>query len=120
MCPCDTWTMENVTHGKMNSRVRGSFLSLEGNQTIWWGRGEEKKREKERGKKWRLGQCMIRERGGRDLRFSSRSPAYRRSKLVGARGKVGLRDKGYEWVPKSEFFIEVQKKCRVFSYTGSS
>ena len=46
MCPCDTWTMEDVTHGKMNSRVRGSFLSLEENQTVLWGRGEERKREK--------------------------------------------------------------------------
>ena len=40
--------MENVTHGKINSRMRGSFLSLEGNQTIRWGSGKEKKREKER------------------------------------------------------------------------
>ena len=51
--------MEKVTHGKMNSRVRGSFLSLKGNQKIWWGRGKEKKRkEKEKRKenekkKWR-------------------------------------------------------------------
>ena len=43
--------MENVTHGKTNSRVRGSFLSLEGNQTIRWGRGEERKRKKERKKR---------------------------------------------------------------------
>ena len=50
---------------------------------------------------------MIRERGGRDLRFSSRSPANQRSKLVGVRGKVGLRDKGYAWVLKFEFFVEV-------------
>ena len=32
------------------------------------------------------------------------------SKLVGAGGKVGLRDKGYEWVSKSEFFVEFPKK----------
>ena len=32
MCPCDTWIIEKVTHGKMNSRVRGNFLSLEGNK----------------------------------------------------------------------------------------
>ena len=57
MCPCDTWTMEKVTHGKMNSRVSGSFLSLEGNQIIRWGRGEEKKREKERKKKMRKTVC---------------------------------------------------------------
>ena len=68
MCPCDTWTMENVTHGKMNSRVRGSFLSLEGNQTIWWGRGEEKKREKEREKKREIGAV-------RDTRERRKRPA---------------------------------------------
>ena len=55
MCPTDTWTTEKVTHGKMNSRVRGSSLSLEGHQTIRWGREKEKKRRKERkgGKKKR-------------------------------------------------------------------
>ena len=51
MCPCDTWTTENVTHGKMNNRVKGSFLSHKGNQTIQWGREKEKKRKK--GKKMR-------------------------------------------------------------------
>ena len=53
MCPCDTWTMENVTHGKMNSRVRGSFLSLEGNKKnkIRWVRGERKERRKNENKK---------------------------------------------------------------------
>ena len=91
----------------MNSSVRGSFISLEGNQTIRWVR---KRKEKGKGKKKRFWQCVIRERGGRDLWFSLRSSAYRRSKLVGARGKVGLHDKGYEWVPKSEFFIEDPKK----------
>ena len=34
-----------VTHGKMNSRVRGSFLSLEASQTIRW---EKKRKEKKR------------------------------------------------------------------------
>ena len=49
MCPCDTCTMEKVTHDKINSRVRGSFLSLEGNKkNSCGGRGEEKKGEKER------------------------------------------------------------------------
>ena len=38
--------MQKATHGKMNSRVRGIFLSLEGNQTIRWGMGKEKKRKK--------------------------------------------------------------------------
>ena len=51
MCPCDTWTMENVSHGKMNSRVRGSFLSLEGNQKNSVGKvrkkGNKKKKRKE-------------------------------------------------------------------------
>ena len=64
-----------------------------------WRRGERKrKRKKER-------------------HFPSRSPANRRSKLVEARDKVGLRDKGYTWVPKSEFFVEVPKG-RGFSYTS--
>ena len=67
-------------------------------------KGKRKKREKKGKKK-------------RDLRFSSRSPANRLSKLVGARGKVSLRDKGYAWAPKSEFFIEVPKG-KGFSYTS--
>ena len=50
MCPCDTWTTKKVTHGKMNSRVRGSFLSLEGNQTIRRGRKKEKKKEERKEK----------------------------------------------------------------------
>ena len=80
MCPCDTWTMEKVTHGKMNSRVRGSFLSLERNQTIG-GEGEkkrkgrkrkEKEERKEKGGKKKKeifffwgggGECVIWERG---------------------------------------------------------
>ena len=83
--------MEKVTHGKMNSRVRGSFHSLERNQTIRWVRGEGKEREKKKEKKEkRFGQCVIRERGERDLQFSSRSSANRRLKLVGVRGKLGL------------------------------
>ena len=44
ICPCDTWTMEKVTHGKMNSRVRGSFLSLEGKKKV--GKVKKKKRDK--------------------------------------------------------------------------
>ena len=43
--------------------------------------------------------------------------ANRWSKLVEARGKVGLRNKGYAWVPKSEFLVEVLKGGG-FSYTG--
>ena len=45
--------MENVTHGKMNSRVRGNFLSLEGNQNLV-GKGKRKEKEerkRKRGKK---------------------------------------------------------------------
>ena len=50
MCPCDTWTMEKVTHGRMNSRVRGSFLSLEGNKKnpVGMVRGKEKGKEKKK------------------------------------------------------------------------
>ena len=45
--------MEKVTHGKMNSRVRRSFLSLEAKQKIRWDkkRKEKKGRRKEKGKK---------------------------------------------------------------------
>ena len=49
--------------------------------------------------------------------FNSRSLSNRRSKLVRVRGKVSTRDKGYAWVPKSEFFVKVSKG-RGFSYTG--
>ena len=61
MCPCDTWTMEKVTHGKMNSRVRGSFFSLEGNKKNkkFGGEGEKKKKTKgksKEGKKKRRGE----------------------------------------------------------------
>ena len=86
--------MEKVTHGKTNSRVRGSFLSLEGNQTIRWGRGEERKREKERKKKrekenraWRS-----KKRKGKWLRF----PMFQRSEVVRQRIKFGILDESYE------------------------
>ena len=51
MCPCDTWTMENVTYDKMNSRVRGNLLSLEGNQKNLVGEGEKKGEGKRNGEK---------------------------------------------------------------------
>ena len=53
----------------------------------------------------------------KEQHFPSRSPANRGSKLVGVRGKVSLHNKGYAWVSKSEFFIEVLKG-RGFSYSG--
>ena len=52
----------------------------------------------------------------KERHFPSRSQANRRSKLVEEKIKVGLRDKGYAWVPKSKFFVEVPKG-RGFSYT---
>ena len=39
-----------VPHGMMNSRVRGRFLSLEGNQKNLVGEGEKKRKEKKKGK----------------------------------------------------------------------
>ena len=57
------------------------------------------------------------EKKKRERHFPLRFLANRRSKLIEARGKDGLRDKGCEWVPKSEFFIEVPKG-RGFSYMG--
>ena len=65
---CDTWTMEKVTHGKMNSRVRGSFLSLEGNQKNWVGKGRKKRKKKKRKKKEKKEKIKIkrkRERKGK-------------------------------------------------------
>ena len=53
----------------------------------------------------------------KERHFPSRSPTNRRSKLVRVRGKVGLCDKGYVWVPKSKLFVEVPKG-KGFSYTG--
>ena len=118
-----------MTHGKMNSRARGSFLSLETNQTIRWekkrkekkrknerkGKRKEKKKkggkgkeneEKEKKKKKKT-QNESREsrawRGGerkkKEHNFPSRSPANRQSKCIRARDKVGPRDESYAWVP---------------------
>ena len=43
---------KKVTRGKINSRVRGSFLLLEGNKKKnLWVRGERKERRKKIGKK---------------------------------------------------------------------
>ena len=49
--------------------------------------------------------------------FPSRFPANWWSKLVRAKGKTGLRKKGYVWVLKFKFFVEVLKG-RSFSYTS--
>ena len=55
--------MEKATHGKMNSRVRGIFLSLEGNQTIRWGMGKEKKRKKRKENEERKGKERRKKKG---------------------------------------------------------
>ena len=72
MCPCDTWTKENVTHEKMNSRVSGSFLSLKGNQKNSVGKGRKKgnkkkrkemeEKEKKKGKRERKGKIKEKEK----------------------------------------------------------
>ena len=86
-----------------------------------WVRGERKEGKEKKTKKKGGGRAVFggeekdKEKKGRY--FPSRSPANRWSKLVKARGKVGLRDKGYAWVPKSDFFVKVPKG-RGFSYTG--
>ena len=123
MCPCDTWTMENVTHDKMNSRVRGSFLSLEANQTIQWEtKRKEKKMKKERkGKrkeKGDEGEPCVEERGKKkktaipfmifgeptvETRQGKRQSWSTRREL-----RVGTRNCGFRRVPKG----------RSFSYTG--
>ena len=51
MCPCDIWTMENVTHGKMNSRVRETSSHLKEIKKIRWVRGETRKKGKGKKKK---------------------------------------------------------------------
>ena len=53
--------MENVTYGKMNSRVRESFLSLKGNQKNSMGK-VKKKRKKQGKEKKKEGEC-VRDRG---------------------------------------------------------
>ena len=54
--------MENVTHGKMNSRVRGSFFSLEGKKNPM-GQGEkERKEEKKKKRKGRKGKKKLKKR----------------------------------------------------------
>ena len=89
---------------------------------------KEEKKEKKRKKRKEIEekqkgeeeeQCVEerRKKKKKERHFPSQSPANRRSKLVGARGKVGLRDKGYTWVPKFEFFVKVPKG-RGFSYTS--
>ena len=75
-------------------------------------KNEEKKTKERRGKirAWRR---KKRKRKRKRLRFL----VFRRSKVVSPRIKVGLRDKGYAWVPKFEFFVEVPK-CMNLSYIG--
>ena len=85
----------------MDKRKENEEKKKKGGRAV--GGGEEKEKEKKKKKKER--------------KFPSRSLANQRSKLVGARGKVGLRDNGYTWVLKSEFFVEVPKG-RGFSYIG--
>ena len=132
MYPCDTWTIEKVTRGKMNSKVRGSFLSLEGNQKNYVGKvrrqerkrekKSEKEKEKEREKKRKNkteGEC-VRVRGKRDSErrkkerkreqhFLTLFLANRPLKRVGARDKVGPRDESYAWVLETAGFVVFQK-----------
>ena len=127
MCPRDTWTMEKVTHGKMNNRVRGSFLSVEANKNkIRWEKkrkGTRKEKGKEKKKKKEIRKMKEKEerkekRGGvreserkkkRERHFPSQSPENRRLKCVSARDKVGPRDESYAWVPETMGFVAFQK-----------
>ena len=59
-------------------------------------RGNEQKRERER--KTKRGLC-----------FSLRSTEIGPWVFVGARGKVGPRNLGYAWVPKSRGFVKLQE-----------
>ena len=65
---------------------------------------EEKKEEEE--------PCVEerRKKKKKNRHFPSRSPANRRSKLIGARGKVGLRDKGYAWGTEIRIFPRSSKR----------
>ena len=66
---------------------------------------KEERKSKEKGKKKKNSAWEKK----KELHFPSRFLANRRSKLVGVRGKAGLRDTGYMWVPISKIFIEVLK-----------
>ena len=88
--------MEKVTHSKMNSRERGSFLSLEGNQTIRWEMEKEKKRKKGnrmKKKKGRGGKPRVEEN---KKKKGSDSWCSDLSEVVSPRIKVGLLDESYE------------------------
>ena len=67
--------MEKVTHGKMNSRERGSLLSLEGNQTIRWEMDKEKKRKK--------GNRMKKKKGEEENRVWRRTKKKKRALILG-------------------------------------
>ena len=77
-------------------------------------KGGKNKKERRKSRAWRRGE---RKKKKKERHFPSLSQANRRLKLVRAKGKGGLHDKGYAWVPKSEFFVEVPKG-RGFSYTS--
>ena len=50
-----------------------------------------------------------REEKSRERNFSLRSTKIRPSVFVGARGKVGPRNEGIAWVPKSRDFVKLQE-----------
>ena len=90
--------MEKATHGKMNSRVRGIFLSLEGNQTFQWGMGKEKKRKKRKENGERKGKEKRKTMHGGERKKKKKLQffVFRQSEVVSPRIKVGLLNESYE------------------------
>ena len=74
-------------------------------QTGEFGWIRKKKKRKGERKKERTS-IREREKGKRGFRFSLRSTEIGLSVFVRARGKVGPRNKGYAWVPKSRSFVK--------------
>ena len=66
------------------------------------------RKKKKRGKGERTSR-REREKGKRGFRFSLRSTEIGLSVFIRARGKVGPRNKGYAWVPKSRSFVKPQE-----------
>ena len=75
---------------------------------VWVDKKGEKERKMEEGKN-SGGNKQERERKKKVFRFSLRSTNIGSWIFVGVRGKVGPRNEGYAWVPKSRGFIKLQE-----------
>ena len=68
-----------------------------------------KEKRKEKWRKERIGEETNRREKKKVFRFSLRSKEIGPWVFVGVRGKVGPRNEGYTWVPKSRVFIKLQE-----------